>query len=325
MPTQVTVTGTFQSAPGVPAQGYVVWQLSNELFDTNGNLVCTTAPLTFNLVNGVMTAVVWANDDPTVQPTGTHWTVSVYVNSGKSANIPLVTLISQNNYVLAHTSTSVNMASLPVAQVTPAMQSSVTQLTAGSGISITGGDGAGHGALTIASSGGGGGLPAPVLTTGWQPGFGVTSGQNFVMPSGTTSMTYPFDTAYTLENSTGVGATTLTDDQWMHWDPATPKQFTVKRTGWYWVNWSVDIGPLGLASAVEWLIQPSFGFVNKDVIIPTMAKIGLFTNGSTLGYIVGPQTCSLTIAMTSGQTNSTNFNISEPPTSQQMILIPLFS
>ena len=322
MPTQVTVSGTFDSSPGVPAQGYVVWQLSNELADTNGNIICTTAPLTFNLVNGVMTAVVWANDDPTVQPTGTYWTVSVFVTQPQSAgNIPLVTQVSQNNYVLSHTAPSVNLASLPVAKVGLPAQSSVTQLTAGSGITITGGDGAGHGSLTIASSGGG--LPAPDLTHGWQPGFGVTSGQNFVMPSGTTSMTYPFDTAYTLESTTG--STTLVDDIWMHWDPATPKQFTVKRTGWYWVNWSVDVGPLGLASPVEWLVQPSFGFVNKDVIIPIMAKIALFTNGSTLAYIVGPQTCSLTIQMTSGQTNSTNFNISEPPTSQQMILIPLFS
>lgn len=328
MPTQVTVTGTFDSAPGVPAQGYVTWQLSDDLSDTNGNLICTSAPLKFPLVNGVMTAVVWANDDPTVQPIGTFWTVSVYVVNGQYGGpAPLATLVSQNKYVLAHTSPNVNLASLPVAQPSTPMQSVVTSVTAGANITVSGGDGSGHGALTIAgAAGGGGGLPAPNLTHGFEPGFGVSSGQNFVMASGTTSTTIKWDTAYTLEMA-GAGSTTLTDDTYFHWDPATPAQFTVKQSGWYWCNYSIDIGILsvGLPSPLEWGIQPVFGLVNGDETVMLNTKLTLFTRHSFLGWITGPQTGSLTVALIATQTNSFNYNISSGGgMTSYMMLIPLF-
>lgn len=321
MPTQVTVTGTFDSAPNTPAQGYVVWQLSNDLSDTNGNLICTTAPLKFPLVNGVMTANVWANDDTTVSPSGTYWTVSVYVVNGQYGGpAPLATKASENTYVLSHTSTSVNMASLPVSQPTNPQQSVVTQVKAGTGITVTGGDGAGHGSVTVNSTSTG----LPVLDTahGFQPGFGVSSGQNFVMPAGTTSYKVKWDTAYTLETTGGLA--TLTDDSYFHWDPATPTDFTVKKTGWYWCNWSITVNLSNSPSMLEWGLQPVFGLVNGQESWQVPTKIMLFETHSFLGYIVGPQTCNFTAALLSGQSNTVGYNVALTNPSIWMILSPLF-
>jgi hypothetical protein len=171
--------------------------------------------------------------------------------------------------------------------------------------------------------GGGGGLPTPSLTTGWQPGFGCTSGQAFTMSSGTTSFTYPFDRAYTLSDS--VPHTTLLDDEWIHWDPGSPTTFTVKKSGWYWYNFQVTIGPLGLSSPMEWLVQPIFGLVNGQVTRLITTQRQLWVTDSGMGYIVGPQTCEMALGLTGGSTNTTNFNIPGiTDGSVQMFLTPLF-
>ena len=76
--TQVTVTATFDRAPGVPqSQTKLQWQLSGFLFDSAGGVVCDTEPIPFTLnASGHGSVVLWAVDDATSQPTGLVWTLS---------------------------------------------------------------------------------------------------------------------------------------------------------------------------------------------------------------------------------------------------------
>jgi hypothetical protein len=145
------------------------------------------------------------------------------------------------------------------------------------------------------------------------------------MPSGTTSVTYPFDSAYTLSDSSGVAHKTLLDDQWIHWDPASPKTFTVKKPGWYWYNFQVTVAPLNLPSPLEWLVQPIFGLVNGQITRMLTTQHQLWVTDSGIGYIEGPQTCQMDIGITGGSANTTSINIPGiADSSVQMILTPLF-
>ncbi len=76
--TQVTVTATFNRAPGVPqSRASLSWQLSGTMFDSSGSVVCDTEPIPFPLCcSGVGSAVVWAVDDTTSLPVGLVWTLS---------------------------------------------------------------------------------------------------------------------------------------------------------------------------------------------------------------------------------------------------------
>ena len=92
--TQVTVTGTLQSAPGVPARGNLQWQLSNTIFDSSGVVIGDTAPRGVTRdSNGHFSITVWANDDATTTPTGTYYTVTGLVDGQAFSQ----------KYVISHT------------------------------------------------------------------------------------------------------------------------------------------------------------------------------------------------------------------------------
>lgn len=73
--TQVTVTGTFQRAPGQASIGSLSWQLSTPLF-YGGVPVANTAPIAVTLdANGSFSVPLWAVDDTLTLPTGAYWTM----------------------------------------------------------------------------------------------------------------------------------------------------------------------------------------------------------------------------------------------------------
>ena len=133
--TQVTVTGTFNKAPGVVSTGNLQWQLSADLFQ-GGVPVANRAPINVNLVNGQFTVVLWANDDVGTSPTGTFWTleglvdgvgfVEKYVISHTMA--PTVDLSALTPAVVANPVFPVNAAELQgvgVATTTPVVGQSL--------------------------------------------------------------------------------------------------------------------------------------------------------------------------------------------------------
>lgn len=79
--TQVTVTATFQKAPGVASSANLAWQLSADLYQA-GQPVLNQAPVPFPLdTNGHGSVVLTAGDDVGTEPAGTTWTLAGWVDN----------------------------------------------------------------------------------------------------------------------------------------------------------------------------------------------------------------------------------------------------
>jgi hypothetical protein len=78
--TPVTVTHTFLNPDGTPASGIVAFRLSGRM--TNGTTsYASTVPIHATLdANGQLSQSVPANNDPATVPTGTNYTVTLFVN-----------------------------------------------------------------------------------------------------------------------------------------------------------------------------------------------------------------------------------------------------
>lgn len=110
MSSQVTVTGTIYSAPGVLlAKGYAVWQLSGDLLSKAGTIVHSATHLAFPINNGAMSAVVWPNNDPTLTPTTTFYTVTIYSQGTNGTLTPIDTA----GYTVPYNVTTVDISALP--------------------------------------------------------------------------------------------------------------------------------------------------------------------------------------------------------------------
>lgn len=125
--TQVTVTGTFNKAPGVTSVGNLQWQLSADLFQ-GGLPIANRDPIPVSLVDGAFSVVLWANDDPGTTPTGTYWTLSGVVDGEGFSE----------NYVISHTmAPTVDLSQLtPAAASNPLYPVNAVQLQ-GYGVSST--------------------------------------------------------------------------------------------------------------------------------------------------------------------------------------------
>lgn len=78
--TVVTVTETYESAPGIPSTGYVEFALNADLTNNTNWHTFTKTPYRVRLVNGVLSAALIAVNDSTTIPTGAVWTVSEVID-----------------------------------------------------------------------------------------------------------------------------------------------------------------------------------------------------------------------------------------------------
>ena len=73
--TAVTVTGTYEKAPGIPSTGFVTFTLSADLTNTTTYGVLAKTTFKAELDDGVLSAQLFAVDDSTTAPTGAVWNV----------------------------------------------------------------------------------------------------------------------------------------------------------------------------------------------------------------------------------------------------------
>jgi hypothetical protein len=117
MATTVTVTGDFFAGPGVPASGMAYWQLSSPLFDSGGELIATTEVIAAPINGGQMSVILWANDDRDVQPAGTYWTITVWLDESNPGSVisTLQAAYSAKYVIKTSYAPSVSMTDLPQA------------------------------------------------------------------------------------------------------------------------------------------------------------------------------------------------------------------
>lgn len=138
--TTVTVAGTYEIAPGVPASGNVQFQLNSDITDGTST-IAAAIPITAVLDStGSFSVQMFANDDTTTTPTGTLWQVT--------ENLYLPNVVSRG-YLIALTKahTSVNIASIaPSIPQIPAFNY-ITQTAADARYQPIGGGGGGGATL----------------------------------------------------------------------------------------------------------------------------------------------------------------------------------
>lgn len=76
MATQVTVTGYYESAPGVPAEGTVSFLISHPLGDTAGAVFQSAVPIEVTLDDGELSVALYATDDATTVPQNAVWKIT---------------------------------------------------------------------------------------------------------------------------------------------------------------------------------------------------------------------------------------------------------
>lgn len=94
--TAVTVTGTFESAPGVFLAGTVTFELSAPMQDATDKTIIEPEVITATLsASGAISVVLSANDDTTTTPTGaamTFYTVTERLNGVPERSYPITVL-----------------------------------------------------------------------------------------------------------------------------------------------------------------------------------------------------------------------------------------
>ena len=110
----IAVTATYPDASGTPLVGYQIWQLTSDLVDSTGNVIIRSTPIRANYVGGKASISLVCNDDPTLSPQPSYYTVTEYLNGVKGA--------SGTYQLLRSMGATVDLADL--VQVTPGQQMS---------------------------------------------------------------------------------------------------------------------------------------------------------------------------------------------------------
>ena len=149
--TSVTLTGTVDLANSTPASGATVQATLNAPITDGVTVVEPQALSTRCLSDGTFSLAVLANDDTTTQPTGTFYQIVVIYGSQ---------ILQQFNVVVPHADApTVNLYTLARLTNPQIAQPYVSQLLAGTGITLSPPGGTGQ--VTVSSSGGSGSSGSP--------------------------------------------------------------------------------------------------------------------------------------------------------------------
>jgi hypothetical protein len=83
-PTLITITDSAEQSPGVPASGYLTFQLNVPLSNSSTGAAWPNTNYRVPYVNGVATATVAVTNDSTTQPIGTSYTVTKVIQGAPS-------------------------------------------------------------------------------------------------------------------------------------------------------------------------------------------------------------------------------------------------